>query len=77
MAGFTAIHLLGVLDILVVTVFVLRGIDVRMVLFLGAVPLFLAAGKPAAMVTKLAAEMANPARSSRFARRWVLLMSFG
>ena len=56
----TPLHALGVLDILIVTVFVLRGVDVRMVLFLGAVPLFLAAGRPAQMVIKLAAEMANP-----------------
>ncbi len=59
--GFTLIQLLGILDILVVTVFVLRGIDVRMLLFLGALPLFLAVGRPAQMVTKLAAELANPA----------------
>ncbi len=55
----TAIYVLGVLDIVIVTVFVLRGIDVRMVLFLGAVPLFLAAGRPTQMVVKLAVEMAN------------------
>jgi C4-dicarboxylate transporter, DcuC family len=59
--GLTALHVLGILDILIVLVFVLRGIDVRLLLFLGAVPLFLAAGRPAQMVTKLAAEMANPA----------------
>jgi C4-dicarboxylate transporter, DcuC family len=56
----TPLHALGILDILIVTVFVLRGVDVRMVLLLGAVPLFLAAGRPAQMVIKLAAEMANP-----------------
>ena len=56
-----AIYVLGVLDILIVTVFVLRGFDVRMVLFLGAIPLFLTAGRPAQMVVKLAAEMANAA----------------
>jgi C4-dicarboxylate transporter, DcuC family len=55
----TGLHALGVLDILIVTVFVLRGADVRMVLFLGAVPLFLAAGRPALMVIKLGSEMAN------------------
>jgi DcuC family C4-dicarboxylate transporter len=59
--GLTAIHVLGILDILIVLIFVLRGFDVRMLLFLGAVPLFLAAGRPAQMVTKVAAEMANPA----------------
>ena len=56
-----AIHALGVIDIVIVLVFVLRGVDVRLVLFLGAVPLFLAAGRPALLVTKLAAEMARPA----------------
>ena len=60
-SGLTAIHLLGVLDILVVTVFVVRGLDVRMLLFLGALPLFLAASRPALMVIKMASEMANPA----------------
>ena len=32
----TPIHVLAILDILIVTVFVVRGVDVRMVLFLGA-----------------------------------------
>jgi C4-dicarboxylate transporter, DcuC family len=59
--GITPIHVLGILDLLIVAVLVLRGLDVRLVLFLGAVPLVLAAGRPASMVTKLASEMANPA----------------
>ncbi len=59
--GITPIHVLGILDLLIVAVLVLRGLDVRLVLFLGAVPLALAAGRPALMVTKLATEMANPA----------------
>jgi C4-dicarboxylate transporter, DcuC family len=57
----TPIHLLAMLDILVVTIFVIRGADVRMVLFLAAVPLFLAVGRPALFIAKLASEMANPA----------------
>ena len=75
--GLTPIQLLAILDILVVTVFVIRGVDVRMLLFLGAVPLFLAAGRPAAFISKLASEMANPATIVPFARRWVLLTCFG
>jgi DcuC family C4-dicarboxylate transporter len=54
------IHLLAVLDILVVTIFVVRGTDVRLVLFLGALPLFIAVGQPAMFIAKLASEMANP-----------------
>src|SRR5262249_8068881 len=57
----TPIHLLAMVDILVVTVFVIRGVDVRMVLFLGALPLFLAVGRPAFFISKLASEMANAA----------------
>ena len=36
------------------------ALDVRLLLFLGAVPLFLAAGRPALFISKLAEEMANP-----------------
>ena len=59
--GLTPINLLAMLDILVVTIFVYRGVDVRIVLFLGALPLFLAVGQPARFVVKLAAEMSNAA----------------
>ncbi len=59
--GLTPIQLLAILDILIVTFLVIRGVDVRMLLFLGALPLFLAAGRPAAFIAKLASEMANPA----------------
>ena len=58
--GLTPIHGLAILDILIVTVFVVRGLDVRMLLFLGAVPLFLAAGRPFLFISSLASEMANP-----------------
>jgi DcuC family C4-dicarboxylate transporter len=61
MLSLTPIHQLAMLDILVVTIFVIRGADVRMVLFLGALPLFLAVGRPAIFISKLAGEMANPA----------------
>ena len=54
------IELLAILDILLVLVFVVRGLDVRLLLFLGAVPLFLAVGKPAFFIATLAQEMANP-----------------
>ena len=54
------IHLLAILDIVLVLVFVVRGLDVRLLLFLGAVPLFLAAGQPALFIATLAREMANP-----------------
>ena len=57
----SAMHVLGIVDILIVLFFVLRGADVRMVLSIGGLVLFLAAGRPALLVTKLAAEMANPA----------------
>ncbi len=59
--GLTPIQLVAILDILIVAILVIRGVDVRMLLFLGALPLFLAAGRPAAFIAKLASEMANPA----------------
>src|SRR5262249_43649697 len=55
------IHVLAMLDILVVTIFVIRGAEVRLVLFLGALPLFLAVGRPAMLISKFASEMANAA----------------
>jgi C4-dicarboxylate transporter, DcuC family len=61
LASLTPVHVLAVLDILVVTVFVIRGVDVRMLLFLGSVPVFLAVGRVDVLISKLASEMANPA----------------
>jgi DcuC family C4-dicarboxylate transporter len=55
------IHALAMLDILVVTIFVIRGAEVRLVLFLGALPLFLAVDRPAMLISKIASEMANAA----------------
>lgn len=49
----------AILDLAVVTLLVSRGIDVRLVLLSGALPLFLATRHAAAMLTKLVAEMAN------------------
>jgi DcuC family C4-dicarboxylate transporter len=51
---------IAILDIAVVTLLVARGVDVRLVLLLGALPLFVAKRQTAAMMTKLVAEMANP-----------------
>ena len=68
------LQLLAILDILVVAIFVMRGVDVRMVLFLGALPLFLAAGRPA-FIAKARERDGQPCDGrARFARRWVLLM---
>ncbi len=50
----------AILDLAVVTVLIARGIDVRLALLLGALPLFLARRQTAAMMTKLVVEMANP-----------------
>jgi len=49
----------ALLDLAVVTLLVARGVDVRLVLLLGALPLFVATGRTAAMAAKLVAEMAN------------------
>jgi hypothetical protein len=43
----------------VVTALVAAGIDVRLVLLLGALPLFVVAGRMADMLAKLVSEMAN------------------
>ncbi len=48
-------------DLVVVIVMVALGFDVRLVLLLGALPLFLATGTMSQMLTKMVAEMANPA----------------
>ncbi len=49
----------AIVDLAVVTVLVARGVDVRLVLLLGALPLFVATGRTAMMPAKLVAEMAN------------------
>jgi C4-dicarboxylate transporter, DcuC family len=49
----------AIIDLLVVTVLVARGVEVRILLFLGALPLFAAAGALPAMVGKIASELVN------------------
>ena len=51
---------IATVDLVVVTVMVVRGFDVRLVLLVGALPLFLATGTMKAMLAKMVAEMANP-----------------
>src|SRR5579875_3821848 len=48
-------------DLVIVTVLVTLGLDVRLVLLLGAVPLFFASGTMSQMLIRMVAEMANPA----------------
>lgn len=50
----------AILDLAVVTLLVARGVEVRLALLLGALPLFVATRHAAAMMTKLVAEMTNP-----------------
>lgn len=52
---------IAVVDLVVVTALVAAGLDVRLVLLLGALPLFLATGTMPRMLGKMVAEMANPA----------------
>ncbi|APW59661.1 C4-dicarboxylate transporter DcuC [Paludisphaera borealis] len=52
---------LVLLDLVVVMVLITRRLDVRLVLLLGALPLFAAKSGTAAMVAKMAAEMSNVA----------------
>ena len=52
---------LVLLDLVVVMVLIARRLDVRLVLLLGALPLFAAREGTAAMVAKMAAEMSNAA----------------
>jgi DcuC family C4-dicarboxylate transporter len=52
--------LIAIADLIVVTAMVSRGLDVRMILMLGCLPLFAAKGQLPAMLTKLVGEMANP-----------------
>ena len=51
---------IAAIDLAVVTALVALGIDVRLLLMLGALPLFLAMGRLAELLTKLVAELANP-----------------
>jgi DcuC family C4-dicarboxylate transporter len=51
---------IAIADLVLVTGLVVRGLDVRMVLLVGSIPLFLARGGLATMLAKVVAEMANP-----------------
>lgn len=51
---------IAVVDLLIVLYFVARRVDVRLVLILGALPLFLAVGRWTEMLVKMTAEMSNP-----------------
>ena len=55
-----AVIAIACVDLVLVTALVARGLDVRMVLLLGSIPLFAAKGGLPAMMVKMAAEMANP-----------------
>jgi DcuC family C4-dicarboxylate transporter len=51
---------IAALDLAVVTALVALGVDVRLLLVLGSVPLFAAVGRMPDLLAKLAAEMVNP-----------------
>jgi DcuC family C4-dicarboxylate transporter len=51
---------IAAVDLAVVTLLVALGIDVRLVLLAGSLPLFAATGRMGEMLAKLVAEMANP-----------------
>ena len=51
---------IAAIDLAVVTALVALGIDVRLLLLLGALPLFLATGRLPELLAKLVAELANP-----------------
>ena len=51
---------IALIDLVVVTVLIVRRVEVRLVLLAAAVPLFAVSGGLKAMLTKLVAEMANP-----------------
>ncbi len=51
---------IALIDLVVVTVLIVRRVDVRLVRLAAAVPLFLVSGGLKVMLTKLVAEMANP-----------------
>ena len=52
---------IAVVDLAIVVALFTRGLDVRMVLLLGALPLFAVTGGLPTMLVKIASEMANPA----------------
>jgi C4-dicarboxylate transporter, DcuC family len=52
---------IAAIDLVAVTALVAVGLDVRLVLLIGALPLFLATGTMPQMLGKMVAEMANPA----------------
>jgi DcuC family C4-dicarboxylate transporter len=52
---------IAAIDLVAVTALVAVGLDVRLVLLAGALPLFLATGTMSQMLGKMVAEMANPA----------------
>ena len=51
---------IALIDLVVVTVLIIRRVDVRLVLLAAAVPLFAVSGGLKVMLTKLVEEMANP-----------------
>jgi C4-dicarboxylate transporter, DcuC family len=51
---------IAIADLLIVTALVARGLDVRMLLLLGAIPLFVAQGGLSTMMNKVAGELVNP-----------------
>ncbi len=59
-SGSRAAIAIAIADLVLVTTLVARGLDVRMVLLLGSIPLFLVRGGLPAMLAKVVAEMANP-----------------
>jgi DcuC family C4-dicarboxylate transporter len=52
---------IATVDLVVVTILVALGLDVRLVLLVGALPVFLATGTMPQMLAKMVGEMANPA----------------
>jgi len=59
-SGLTTNTVIAVLDLIVVIVLIARRLDVRLVLLLGALPLFVSAGGLSSMIVAVASEMANP-----------------
>ena len=51
---------IALIDLVVVIVLIVRRVDVRLALLVGAVPLFAVSGGLKVMLTKLVEEMANP-----------------
>ena len=64
---------IAVVDLAIVAALFTRGLDIRMLLLLGALPLFAVTGRLAEMVVRIAGEMANAWQPScRSVRRWAL-----